>query len=189
MVTEGNDTSKPGFFTDKRFDKLPLLPATQRAIEDMKFTNLTKIQSISIPSLMEGRDLVGAAKTGSGKTLAFLIPTIELLARAEFKTRNGTGAIVITPTRELALQIYGVLTEIMKYHPQTHGLVMGGANRSREAEKLKRGVNLIVATPGRLLDRTLSFILSITTITTHLLCRCSRTCLYIVLLHRCRFCF
>lgn len=70
----------------------------------------------------------------------------------EFKSRNGTGALVITPTRELALQIYGVVLELLKYHSHTHGLVIGGANRRSEADKLQKGVNLLVATPGRLLD-------------------------------------
>ena len=64
----------------------------------------------------------------------------------------GTGVVVITPTRELALQILGVAREILKYHPQTFGIVMGGANRKAEAEKLQKGVNLLIATPGRLLD-------------------------------------
>ena len=66
--------------------------------------------------------------------------------------RNGTGALIISPTRELALQIYGVARELMKYHSQTHGIIIGGANRRTEAEKLQKGVNLLVATPGRLLD-------------------------------------
>lgn len=77
--------------------------------------------------------------TGSGKTLAFLIPCIELLFRAKFLQRNGTGAIVISPTRELSMQIYGVVRDLMKYHTQTHGLVMGGANRRTEAERLVKG--------------------------------------------------
>jgi hypothetical protein len=64
----------------------------------------------------------------------------------------GTGVLVITPTRELALQIFNVAHEIMKYHTYTHGVIMGGANRKNEAEKLVKGVNLIIATPGRLLD-------------------------------------
>lgn len=89
---------------------------------------------------------------GSGKTLAFLIPCVELLYRAKFTPRNGTGAIVISPTRELAMQIYAVAREVMKHHSQTHGLVIGGANRRTEAEKLVKGVNLLVSTPGRLLD-------------------------------------
>lgn len=106
----------------------------------------------TIPQLLCGRDLLGAARTGSGKTLAFLIPSVELLYRAKFATRNGTGVIAISPTRELSLQIYGVARDLMKHHSQTHGIVMGGANRRTEAERLVKGVNLLVATPGRLLD-------------------------------------
>ena len=69
-----------------------------------------------------------------------------------FKQRNGTGVIVISPTRELCLQIYGVLQQLCKFHHQTHGLVMGGANRRAEADRLIKGVNILVGTPGRLLD-------------------------------------
>lgn len=64
----------------------------------------------------------------------------------------GTGVIIISPTRELSLQTYGVVTELLQYHHHSHGIVMGGANRRVEVEKLERGVNLLVATPGRLLD-------------------------------------
>ena len=90
---------------------------------------MTEIQARAIPPALTGRDILGAAKTGSGKTLAFLIPAIELLQRLKFKPRNGTGVLVISPTRELALQIFGVANEIMKHHTQTFGIVMGGANR------------------------------------------------------------
>lgn len=99
-----------------------------------------------------GKDVLGAAKTGSGKTLAFLIPAIEMLSAMRFKPRNGTGVIVVSPTRELALQIFGVARELMEKHSQTFGIVIGGANRRAEAEKLVKGVNLLIATPGRLLD-------------------------------------
>jgi ATP-dependent RNA helicase DDX18/HAS1 len=90
----------------------------------------------------------------SGKTLAFLIPCIELLHKAKVSNKNGTGVIVIAPTRELAMQIYGVLQELctLGKHSQTYGLIMGGANRKTEADKLAKGVNIIVCTPGRLLD-------------------------------------
>ena len=118
----------------------------------MGFKKMTEVQARSIPAALTGRDILGAAKTGSGKTLAFLIPVVEMLARLKFKPRNGTGVIVISPTRELALQIFGVAKELMKYHHQTFGIVMGGANRKAEAEKLAKGVNLLVSTPGRLLD-------------------------------------
>lgn len=115
---------------------------------------MTEIQSKAIPSLLAGKDVIGAAKTGSGKTLAFLVPCIELLHKAKFTNKNGTGIIVISPTRELAMQIFGVLKELCEYgkHSQTFGLIMGGANRKTEAEKLVKGVNIIICTPGRLLD-------------------------------------
>ena len=134
------------------FDSLDLTDGTRNAIKDMGFTKMTEVQAKTIPPLLAGRDVLGAAHTGSGKTLAFLIPAIEMLSRLHFKPRNGTGAIVISPTRELALQIFGVAKEIMKNHNQTFGIIMGGANRKAEAEKLQKGVNLIIATPGRLLD-------------------------------------
>eukprot|EP00912_Choanoflagellata_sp_UC4_P000896 UC4_evm3s551 len=125
---------------------------TLDGIRDMGFTHATEIQYMSIRPLLDGADLMGAAKTGSGKTLAFLVPAIELLHRLEFKPRNGTGVIIISPTRELSLQTFGVARDILKHHHHTFGIIMGGANRHAEADKLAKGVNLIVATPGRLLD-------------------------------------
>ena len=109
------------------------LEATQRAIVDMKFTHLTEIQARAIPPLLRGHDVLAGAQTGSGKTLAFLIPAVELLAHARWQPRNGAGMVCTSPARELALQIYGVLRELCAHHPQTHGLVMGGANRRAEA--------------------------------------------------------
>ncbi|KAF3352285.1 hypothetical protein VdG1_09238 [Verticillium dahliae VDG1] len=134
------------------FSQLNLSEKTMKAIEGMGFTKMTEIQRRGIPPLLTGRDVLGAAKTGSGKTLAFLIPAIEMLSSLRFKPRNGTGVIVVSPTRELALQIFGVARELMEHHSQTYGIVIGGANRRAEAEKLAKGVNLIIATPGRLLD-------------------------------------
>ncbi|ODH44878.1 ATP-dependent RNA helicase HAS1 [Paracoccidioides brasiliensis] len=136
----------------QKFSELNLSEKTMKAIEDMKFETMTEIQRRGIPLLLAGRDVLGAAKTGSGKTLAFLIPAVEMLSALRFKPRNGTGVIVVSPTRELALQIFGVARELMAHHSQTYGIVIGGANRRAEAEKLAKGVNLLIATPGRLLD-------------------------------------
>lgn len=136
----------------QNFTDLSLSGPTLKAIQSMGFTKMTEVQARTIPPLLAGKDVLGAAKTGSGKTLAFLIPAIELLYSLKFKPRNGTGAIVITPTRELALQIFGVARELMANHSQTIGIVIGGANRRQEAEKLMKGVNILIATPGRLLD-------------------------------------
>lgn len=143
-----------GILSDQKFSCLEgkVCEATLMGVKDMGFTTMTEIQAKAIPPLLEGRDLVGAARTGSGKTLAFLIPAIDLIYKLKFKPRNGTGVIILSPTRELSMQTFGVLMELMKYHHHTYGLVMGGANRSTEAQKLSKGINILVATPGRLLD-------------------------------------
>ncbi|KEY68035.1 hypothetical protein S7711_06948 [Stachybotrys chartarum IBT 7711] len=138
------------------FEDLKLSEKTMMAIKEMGFEKMTSIQRSAIPPLLAGKDVLGAAKTGSGKTLAFLIPAIEILSSLRFKPRNGTGVIVVSPTRELALQIFGVARELMKHHSQTYGIVIGGANKRAEAEKLSKGVNLLIATPGRLLDHLLT---------------------------------
>ncbi|DBA01648.1 TPA: hypothetical protein N0F65_010299 [Lagenidium giganteum] len=140
------------YFSTEEFSSLPLSEPTRKALDAMGFKKMTKIQAKSIRPLLAGQDLLGAAKTGSGKTLSFLIPAVELLHKVRFTVRKGTGAIVISPTRELALQIYGVVREICRFHSQTHGIVMGGANRRAEAERLVKGVNILISTPGRLLD-------------------------------------
>ena len=136
----------------QKFSELNLSERTMKAISEMPFDTMTEIQQRGIPPLLAGRDVLGEAKTGSGKTLAFLIPAVELLYSLRFKPRNGTGVIIVSPTRELALQIFGVARELMANHTQTFGIVIGGANRRAEAEKLGKGINLLVATPGRLLD-------------------------------------
>ncbi|KAL2441544.1 ATP-dependent RNA helicase HAS1 [Exophiala dermatitidis] len=148
-----NVPSLPGTdATPQKFSELGLSEKTMKALNEMKFETMTEIQRRGIPPLMAGRDVLGAAKTGSGKTLAFLIPAVEMLHALRFKPRNGTGVIVVSPTRELALQIFGVARDLMQFHSQTFGIVIGGANRSAEADKLTKGVNLLIATPGRLLD-------------------------------------
>lgn len=151
-LPSGADVSLPGGVEPQKFSELNMSEKTMKALETMGFTDMTEIQRRGIPALLTGRDVLGAAKTGSGKTLAFLIPAIEMLHSLRFKPRNGTGVIIVSPTRELALQIFGVARELMAHHSQTYGIVMGGANRRAEAEKLAKGVNLLVATPGRLLD-------------------------------------
>ena len=145
------ESSHDDIVTDN-FEEAGLSEPTLKAIKDMGFSKMTKVQAKTIPPLLAGRDVLGAAKTGSGKTLAFLIPAIEMLYSLRFKPRNGTGVVVVSPTRELALQIFGVARELMAHHTQTFGIVIGGANRRQEAEKLMKGVNLLIATPGRLLD-------------------------------------
>ncbi|XP_008558755.1 probable ATP-dependent RNA helicase pitchoune [Microplitis demolitor] len=156
QTTKSLPGSSVGFdvSNDKSFESLigKVCDLTLKAIKDMGFENMTEIQAKAIPPLLEGRDLVGAAKTGSGKTLAFLIPAVELIYKLKFMPRNGAGCIIISPTRELAMQTYEVLKELMKYHHHTFGLLMGGASRQAEAQKLAKGINILVVTPGRLID-------------------------------------
>uniref|UniRef100_A0A1I7T4I4 ATP-dependent RNA helicase n=1 Tax=Caenorhabditis tropicalis TaxID=1561998 RepID=A0A1I7T4I4_9PELO len=123
-----------------------------KAVQGLGFTTMTEIQAKSIDPLLEGKDVLASAKTGSGKTLAFLLPAIELLHKLHWKQHNGTGVIIVSPTRELSMQTYGVLSELLDGSNLTYGLVMGGSNRSAEKDKLAKGVSILVATPGRLLD-------------------------------------
>lgn len=104
------------------FAELDLAPKTAEAVSAMGFTELTPIQRKAIPPILAGRDVLGAAKTGSGKTLAFLIPAVELLHSLKFKPRNGTGVLIVSPTRELALQMFGVARELMGRHSQVRYL-------------------------------------------------------------------
>lgn len=144
-----------GIVSDKLFSSLQISKPTHAAISEIGFKNMTQIQARSIPHLLMGRNVMGVARTGSGKTLAFLIPVIELLYHIKFKPRNGAGAIIICPTRELAIQTHGVAKDLLKHHSQTLGMVTGGVSRRKEAERLAKGVNILVATPGRLLNHIL----------------------------------
>jgi ATP-dependent RNA helicase DDX10/DBP4 len=120
---------------------------------------LTDIQSKAVPLALKGRDILGAAKTGSGKTLAFLVPVLENLYRQRWTELDGLGALIISPTRELAIQIFEVLRKIGRYHTFSAGLVIGGRSLQEERERLGR-MNILVCTPGRMLqhmDQTAAF--------------------------------
>lgn len=147
-----NAIHSSGFFSETRFDSLEICEPLKKALTEHNFERMTEIQAKSIPHLLKGKDVLAAAKTGSGKTLAFLVPACDLLYNVKFLPRNGAGAIAISPTRELANQIYDVLRNISKYMSQSIAVCIGGMNRKPEAEKLAKGVNILVATPGRLLD-------------------------------------
>eukprot|EP01028_Stygiella_incarcerata_P005471 TRINITY_DN230_c1_g1_i1.p1 TRINITY_DN230_c1_g1~~TRINITY_DN230_c1_g1_i1.p1 ORF type:complete len:230 (-),score=84.36 TRINITY_DN230_c1_g1_i1:573-1262(-) len=118
-----------------RFKDIPLSRKTLLALEDMGLDRMTEIQRLAIPHALAGRDVLGAARTGSGKTLAFLIPMLELLYR-KFMTGDGLGLVglVMTPTRELAFQIFDVLREVGRNHDFSAGLVVGGKDFTSEQE-------------------------------------------------------
>ncbi|KAI1635058.1 P-loop containing nucleoside triphosphate hydrolase protein [Biscogniauxia mediterranea] len=134
-----------------KFSDLPLSNATASGLEASHFQNLTDIQKAAIPLGLKGRDILAAAKTGSGKTLAFLVPVLEKLHRAQWSEYDGLGALIISPTRELAVQIFEVLRKIGRRCPYSAGLVIGGKSLQEEAQRLHR-MNILVCTPGRILQ-------------------------------------
>ncbi|KAE9044881.1 ATP-dependent RNA helicase [Phytophthora rubi] len=133
------------------FDLFPLSEASRRGLRTCGFTAPTKIQVGALPHALAGRDVLAAAKTGSGKTLAFLLSVLEKLFRLRWSVEDGLGALVISPTRELALQIFEVLRNVGKAHAFSAGLVIGGKNFREEQIRLVR-MNLLICTPGRLLQ-------------------------------------
>ncbi|KAL4517661.1 hypothetical protein Ndes2526A_g02047 [Nannochloris sp. 'desiccata'] len=141
----------PTFAASRKFEDFPISSATKDALKDAKFTSLTAIQRAALPHALCGRDVLGAAKTGSGKTLAFLIPLIEHLFREKWGRLDGLGALIISPTRELALQIFEELRKVGKRHELSAGLLIGGKDVAEEASRVA-GLNILVATPGRLLQ-------------------------------------
>ncbi|EGS21889.1 ATP-dependent RNA helicase-like protein [Thermochaetoides thermophila DSM 1495] len=143
----------------KKFADLPLCEPTASGLRASHYEVMTDIQRAAIPLALKGRDILGAAKTGSGKTLAFLVPVLEKLYRAQWTEYDGLGALIISPTRELAIQIFEVLRKIGRHHYFSAGLVIGGKSLKEEAERLGR-MNILVCTPGRMLqhlDQTANF--------------------------------
>ncbi|KND92261.1 ATP-dependent RNA helicase DBP4 [Tolypocladium ophioglossoides CBS 100239] len=143
----------------KTFAELPLSQPTTSGLKASHFQTLTDVQQRAIPLGLKHSDILGAAKTGSGKTLAFLVPVLERLYRAQWTEFDGLGALIISPTRELAVQIFEVLRKIGRYHAFSAGLVIGGKSLKEEAERLSR-MNILVCTPGRMLqhlDQTAGF--------------------------------
>lgn len=106
------------------FNLLPISTKTMKGLEKFNFSELTPIQKASIPLALAGNDILGAAKTGSGKTIAFLIPCLEILYKNMWSADDGLGALIISPTRELAMQIFDVLKKIGKEHSFSAGLLM-----------------------------------------------------------------
>jgi ATP-dependent RNA helicase RhlE len=136
------------------FDSLGLAPSLLRAVADQGYTDPTPIQQRAIPEILAGRDLLAAAQTGTGKTAAFTLPLLHRLqAEAGDPARRRVRALVLVPTRELAVQVED---SVRTYGRQMAGLrtalIFGGVNIKPQIETLRRGVDIVVATPGRLLD-------------------------------------
>jgi len=135
------------------FEQLELIEPIQKALQQEGYTIPTPIQAEAIPYVLDGYDLLGCAQTGTGKTAAFSIPIIQNLynERQNGKVR-GIKALILTPTRELAIQIGESFTAYGKYAGVKHTVIFGGVGQKPQTDALQRGVDVLIATPGRLLD-------------------------------------
>jgi ATP-dependent RNA helicase RhlE len=131
------------------FSELPISNSTRERLASLQFSTPTPIQAAAIPPALEGKDVLGTAQTGTGKTLAFLIPIIERLLR---ESKPGIAALVLVPTRELAMQVVDEYNGIRGKQLSPAALVVGGLSEAAQLTALRRGARVVVATPGRLED-------------------------------------
>jgi ATP-dependent RNA helicase RhlE len=147
--------STPPLFKEKlmsTFKDLGLTETLLRAVEAQNYSQPTPIQTKAIPAVLEGRDVMGAAQTGTGKTAAFTLPLLQRLGSQERKSSRQVRALVVTPTRELAAQVHESITTYGRHQQLSSCVVFGGVKINPQLAKLKPGVDVLVATPGRLLD-------------------------------------
>src|SRR5437763_7275451 len=138
-------------FTSQGFDGLGLSPSVLKAVAESGYTTPTPIQTRGIPLVLKHRDLIGIAQTGTGKTASFTLPMIEILARGRAKARMPR-SLILEPTRELAAQVAESFERYGKYNKLSMALLIGGVSFEDQDRKLDRGVDVLIATPGRLLD-------------------------------------
>src|SRR5947209_7772851 len=129
------------------FKALGLHPTLVQAVREMRYTEPTPIQAEAIPVILAGKDLIGAAQTGTGKTAAFALPILTLL-----KTHGKCRCLVLEPTRELAAQVETAFREYGRFTNMKAAVIFGGVGYGNQKQELQRGVDIVVATPGRLLD-------------------------------------
>ena len=135
------------------FNTLGLSAELLRAIADQGYSKPTPVQRRAIPVILEGRDVLAGAQTGTGKTAGFALPLLQRLSeRSRLKGKNSVRALILTPTRELAAQVEESVATYGKHLPLKSAVIFGGVNINPQIEKLRRGVDILVATPGRLLD-------------------------------------
>ena len=135
------------------FETLGLSPALLRALSESNYTTATPIQAEAIPLILAGRDLLGGAQTGTGKTAAFALPLLQRMSELTTPRQSRRPrALILTPTRELAVQVHDSIRKYGKYLRMPSTVVYGGAGMSPQIDALRRGVDILVATPGRLID-------------------------------------
>jgi ATP-dependent RNA helicase RhlE len=139
--------------TSPTFDALGLAEPLLRSLRDAGYTTPTPIQAKAIPHLLDDHDLIGIAQTGTGKTAAFALPILQHLAEDMVKApAKGVRALVLAPTRELALQIFDSVQKLSAHLKLRHAVIFGGVGQNPQVQALARGIDVLVATPGRLLD-------------------------------------
>jgi superfamily II DNA/RNA helicase len=155
-LIEAQAAAAPAAGPASRFDTLPLDPKLLRAVADSGYTAMTPIQAKGIPVVLAGRDVMGAAQTGTGKTAAFTLPLLQRMLRHENASmspaRHPVRALVLAPTRELALQVADNVKKYAQFTQLRATVVFGGIDMKPQTEELRRGVEVLIATPGRLLD-------------------------------------
>jgi ATP-dependent RNA helicase RhlE len=134
------------------FENLNLIPPILTALKQEGYTQPTPIQQKAIPIILTGQDLLGCAQTGTGKTAAFAIPIIQMLAQKPVQSKRNIRALILTPTRELAIQIEESFNSYGRHTDLRNVVVFGGVSQHHQTEALRKGVDIVVATPGRLLD-------------------------------------
>lgn len=135
------------------FNELHIIQPLLDALNDKQYENPTPIQEKAIPAALKGMDLLGLAQTGTGKTAAFTLPILQqLYLQKNGKKSHNPQALILTPTRELAIQISDCIREYAKYTHMNHTVIFGGVKQGNQVNQLKAGTDIVVATPGRLLD-------------------------------------
>ncbi len=137
-----------------KFNELNISEPILRALDEVGYQEPTPIQQQAIPPVLEGRDVLGCAQTGTGKTAAFAVPILQNLGRPREKQAKGRPirALILTPTRELALQIFENFEQYGRHTERTSAVIFGGVSQMPQVEQLKKGVDVLIATPGRLWD-------------------------------------
>ena len=154
-INEQKSSENDDYFSSIKFSEMNLNKSLLERLTTEGYETATEIQAQSIPIALKGEDIIGSAKTGSGKSLAFLIPTINYILSNP--KQNFIQSLIITPTRELAMQLYDLAKILMNDNGTSCVLIIGGGNRKKESEKLTSGdAKIIIATPGRLIDHMLN---------------------------------
>jgi ATP-dependent RNA helicase RhlB len=152
IPSENQRADRPRFLTESLFEHFDLPEPLLKGLFEEGFVNCTPIQSQTLPVSLEGKDVAGQAQTGTGKTAAFLVTLFTRLMAAENTKPGMPMALIVAPTRELALQIYEEAQRIGKYLPFSMAQIVGGVDYVKQADLLKEGVDIVICTPGRVID-------------------------------------